>query len=100
MDILGQEIPKINNNTLDGKIAFKLYDTFGFPLDLTQDFLKSKNIQVDTNSFNEAMEMQKQEARSSWKGSGDSATQKIWFDLVKIITYGRTNGAYQSVSTT
>ena len=85
LDILGQEIPKINNNTLDGKIAFKLYDTFGFPLDLTQDFLKSKNIQVDTNSFNEAMEMQKQEARSSWKGSGDSATQKIWFDLAKKI---------------
>ena len=85
LDILGQEIPKINNNTLDGKIAFKLYDTFGFPLDLTQDFLKSKNIQVDSNSFNEAMEMQKQEARSSWKGSGDSATQKIWFDLAKKI---------------
>ena len=85
LDILGQEIPKINNNTLDGKIAFKLYDTFGFPLDLTQDFLKSKNIQVDTNSFNDAMEMQKQEARSSWKGSGDSATQKIWFDLAKKI---------------
>ena len=85
LDILGQEIPKINNNTLDGKIAFKLYDTFGFPLDLTQDFLKSKNIKVDTNSFNEAMKMQKQEARSSWKGSGDAATQKIWFDLAKKI---------------
>ena len=85
LDILGHEIPNIKNNTLDGKIAFKLYDTYGFPLDLTQDFLKSKNIQVDTNSFNKSMESQKKEARSSWKGSGDSATQKIWFELAKKI---------------
>ena len=85
LDILGHEIPNIRNNTLDGKIAFKLYDTYGFPLDLTQDFLKSKNIQVDTNAFNKLMGVQKQEARSSWKGSGDSATQKIWFELAKKI---------------
>ncbi len=85
LDILGHEIPKIKNSTLDGKIAFKLYDTYGFPLDLTQDFLKSKNIQVDINSFNDSMDAQKQEARSSWKGSGDAATQKIWFDLAKKI---------------
>ena len=57
-------------------MAFKLYDTFGFPLDLTQDFLKSKNIVIDIESFNQAMEAQKEEARASWKGSGDTATQK------------------------
>jgi alanyl-tRNA synthetase len=83
LDILSQEIPNIKNNTLDGKVAFKLYDTFGFPLDLTQDFLKSKNIVIDIDSFNRAMEAQKEEARASWKGSGDTATQKIWFELAK-----------------
>ena len=89
LDILSQEIPNIKNNTLDGKVAFKLYDTFGFPLDLTQDFLKSKNIVIDTESFNQAMEAQKEEARASWKGSGDTATQKIWFELAK--KYNPTN---------
>ena len=83
LEILGQELPNIKNNTLDGKIAFKLYDTYGFPLDLTQDYLKSKNINVDTDSFNMAMEAQKNEARASWKGSGDDGIQKIWFDLAK-----------------
>ena len=83
LDILSQEIPKIKNNTLDGRVAFKLYDTFGFPLDLTQDFLKLKNIVIDIESFNKSMESQKEEARASWKGSGDTATQKIWFELAK-----------------
>ena len=85
LEILGQELPKIKNNKLDGKIAFKLYDTFGFPLDLTQDYLRSKNISVDVASFDAAMKLQKKEARSSWKGSGDGDTQKLWFDLAKKI---------------
>ncbi len=85
IEILNQEIPKISNSTLDGKIAFKLYDTYGFPLDLTQDFLKLKKIKVDTDGFNQAMEAQKEEARTSWKGSGDHGTQKLWFDLAKKI---------------
>ncbi len=85
LEILSQEIPKIKDNTLNGEIAFKLYDTYGFPLDLTQDYLKSKNILVDINSFNKSMELQKREARSSWKGSGDTAAEKIWFDLAKKI---------------
>ena len=85
LEILGQELPKIKNNKLDGKIAFKLYDTFGFPLDLTQDYLRSKNISVDVESFDAAMKLQKEEARSSWKGSGDGDTQKLWFDLAKKI---------------
>ena len=66
---------------LSGATAFKLYDTYGFPLDLTQDALKAKNISVDTRSFDEAMEKQRAEARRNWAGSGDAGTDKIWFEL-------------------
>ena len=83
LEILGQEIPNIKNNKLDGKIAFKLYDTFGFPLDLTQDYLRSKDIDVDLESFDASMKLQKEEARSSWKGSGDGNTEKLWFDIAR-----------------
>ena len=76
-------ISNSKSNVISGSEVFELYDTFGFPLDLTQDFLKSKNIVIDIESFNQAMEAQKEEARASWKGSGDTATQKIWFELAK-----------------
>ena len=66
---------------LDGEVAFKLYDTFGFPLDLTQDALRSRDITVDTEAFNVAMERQRAEARKAWTGSGDAATEVIWFDI-------------------
>ena len=66
---------------LSGEVAFKLYDTYGFPLDLTQDALRARNIGVDLASFNAAMERQRAEARKAWSGSGDSATEKVWFDL-------------------
>lgn len=66
---------------LSGATAFKLYDTYGFPLDLTQDALKAKNISVDTRGFDEAMEKQRAEARRNWTGSGDAGTDKIWFEL-------------------
>ncbi|MEK9672909.1 MAG: alanine--tRNA ligase [Rhodospirillaceae bacterium] len=66
---------------LDGETAFKLYDTFGFPLDLTQDALKAKEIAVDTAGFNAAMARQRAEARKAWAGSGDAATDKVWFDI-------------------
>lgn len=66
---------------LSGETAFKLYDTYGFPLDLTQDALKTKNIEVDVEGFNSAMEHQKAEARRNWAGSGDAGTEKIWFEL-------------------
>ena len=66
---------------LDGKTAFKLYDTYGFPLDLTQDALKLRNISVDEKAFNDAMEAQKAEARKNWAGSGDTGTEKVWFEL-------------------
>ncbi len=68
-------------DSLDGETAFKLYDTYGFPLDLTQDALRARGIGVDISSFTGAMERQKAEARSHWTGSGDKATETIWFEL-------------------
>ncbi len=67
--------------TLDGGVAFKLYDTYGFPLDLTQDALRSKGMSVETDGFNAAMKKQKELARAAWAGSGDSAEESVWFDL-------------------
>ncbi|MFD1326886.1 alanine--tRNA ligase [Mycoplana ramosa] len=66
---------------LDGETAFKLYDTYGFPLDLTQDALRNRGIGVDLSGFSDAMERQKAEARKSWAGSGDTAAETIWFEL-------------------
>ena len=66
---------------LDGETAFKLYDTYGFPLDLTQDALRQRGISVDTDGFGTAMERQKAEARASWAGSGEAATETVWFAL-------------------
>ncbi len=68
-------------DTLDGETAFKLYDTYGFPLDLTEDALKSRDIAVDTGGFSAAMERQRAEARASWAGSGEAADEAIWFEL-------------------
>src|SRR5580704_17977405 len=65
----------------DGDTAFTLYDTYGFPLDLTQDALKSRGIGVDIASFTDAMDRQRQMARASWAGSGDAATESVWFPL-------------------
>ncbi len=65
----------------DGDTAFTLYDTYGFPLDLTQDALKSRGISVDQASFTDAMERQREKARASWSGSGDAASETIWFPL-------------------
>ncbi|MCR6631190.1 MAG: alanine--tRNA ligase [Magnetospirillum sp.] len=66
---------------LAGEVAFKLYDTYGFPLDLTQDALKSKGLAVDTDGFNAAMERQRAEARKAWAGSGEAATETLWFEI-------------------
>ncbi|MFI5002106.1 MAG: alanine--tRNA ligase, partial [Reyranellales bacterium] len=67
--------------TLKGDVAFKLYDTFGFPLDLTQDVLRARNIAVDTAGFDKAMDEQRAKARAAWAGSGETADQAIWFDV-------------------
>jgi len=66
---------------LDGETAFKLYDTYGFPLDLTQDALRQRGVDVDTDAFKVAMERQKAEARKHWSGSGDAATETIWYEI-------------------
>ncbi len=65
----------------DGETAFTLYDTYGFPLDLTQDALRARGISVDQASFTDAMDRQRAKARESWKGSGDAATEAVWFGL-------------------
>jgi alanyl-tRNA synthetase len=67
--------------TLAGEVAFKLYDTYGFPYDLTEDALKAKGIGVDAAGFAAAMERQRKEARKSWAGSGEAATESVWFEL-------------------
>ena len=81
MKILNTEIVNVKNNNLSGELAFKLYDTYGFPLDLTQDFLKDKKISIDEDQFNVLMLESKKIARASWKGSGSDQTSKIWFEL-------------------
>ncbi|MGE0702167.1 MAG: alanine--tRNA ligase-related protein, partial [Hyphomicrobiaceae bacterium] len=68
-------------DTLAGDVAFRLYDTYGFPLDLTQDALRPRGIEVHVGGFNTAMEHQKDEARRAWKGSGEAATEGVWFEV-------------------
>jgi alanyl-tRNA synthetase len=80
--ILDEESATLKSgDTFSGDVAFKLYDTYGFPLDLTQDALKPRGIAVDTQAFNTAMEAQREEARRAWKGSGEAKTETIWFDI-------------------
>jgi alanyl-tRNA synthetase len=67
--------------TLPGEVAFKLYDTYGFPYDLTEDALKARGIGVDAQGFAAAMERQRADARKSWAGSGEAATEALWFEL-------------------
>ena len=66
---------------LPGEIAFRLYDTFGFPVDLTEDALRSRGIGVNRAEFDQAMARQKAEARAAWSGSGEAATETLWFEL-------------------
>lgn len=81
LKILEEEILKIKSQKFSGAIAFKLYDTYGFPLDLTQDILKEKNLEVDVEEFNREMELQRERARKNWVGSGEEKEDKIFFDL-------------------
>ena len=84
--------------TLPGEVAFKLYDTFGFPYDLTEDALRTQDIAVDRAGFDAAMAQQKAAARAAWKGSGDKASDEIWYDIAEtqggteFIGYGATEG--------
>lgn len=80
LKLLDEEISHLGRgDKLSGETAFKLYDTYGFPLDLTQDALKNKNIEVDTAGFDACMARQKEEARKNWAGSGDTAVEKVWY---------------------
>ena len=85
-------------DTLPGETAFKLYDTFGFPYDLTEDALRAQNLSVDRAGFDAAMAEQKRAARAAWKGSGDKASEELWFDLAEekggteFIGYGAEEG--------
>ncbi len=82
LKLLDEETSTLSEgDTLKGETAFRLYDTYGFPLDLTQDALKLKNINVDVDGFNQAMEKQRAEARKNWAGSGDEGVEKIWFEV-------------------
>ncbi|MBO0733135.1 MAG: alanine--tRNA ligase, partial [Methylocapsa sp.] len=82
VSILEEESRKLpQGGTLPGEAAFKLYDTYGFPLDLTQDALRARGLGVDTAGFEAAMERQRSEARKAWAGSGELATENVWFAI-------------------
>ena len=81
LSLLADETERLGDGApLPGDVAFKLYDTFGFPLDLTQDALRGSSHNVDVAGFNAAMEVQRKRARAAWSGSGDSATETVWFE--------------------
>ena len=77
-DAIGELEP---DTAFDGEVAFRLYDTYGFPLDLTQDILRGQGRQLDSEAFERAMERQRAEARKAWSGSGDAATDEVWYQV-------------------
>lgn len=84
LKLLEEETANLSEGaTLAGDVAFKLYDTYGFPVDLTADALKADGIDVDMEGFETCMEKQRAEARKSWSGSGEAATDKLWFEILE-----------------
>ncbi|MEM7438650.1 MAG: alanine--tRNA ligase, partial [Pseudomonadota bacterium] len=84
LKLLDEELSGLADDAnLPGATAFKLYDTYGFPLDLTQDALREKGREVDTDGFDAAMEAQKAKARAAWSGSGEAADDAVWFDVAE-----------------
>ena len=82
LSILDEEaVGLVSGQKLNGETAFKLYDTYGFPLDLTQEALRARGVGVDTDAFSKAMERQRAEARKAWAGSGEAATETVWFGV-------------------
>ena len=79
IEILNDNLNKVKKNLFPGEVAFKLYDTYGFPLDLTEDILKNKSIKVDRGGFDNEMKKSKKLARANWKGSGDKSLEEKWF---------------------
>ena len=105
LKLLAEETDKLSSGqALSGDVAFKLYDTYGFPIDLTQDALRAQSIDVDLKGFETAMEKQRAEARKNWSGSGEAATEKVWFDILdqngptEFLGYGATEAEAQIVS--
>ena len=88
MTIFNEELAK-TKEIFSGEVAFKLYDTYGFPLDLTEDMLRDKNLKVDNAKFDELMNAQKAKAKAAWKGSGDAATEGDFKSLLE--KYGKNN---------
>jgi alanyl-tRNA synthetase len=89
LKLLTEETNKLaEKEPLPGQIAFRLYDTYGFPLDLTQDVLRSQGRSVDTSGFDASMERQQEDARRAWSGSGDKTDETVWFDIKQ--TFGGT----------
>lgn len=81
MKLLDAEVEQHKGHKFSGEVAFKLHDTYGFPLDLTQDILKDKKLELDVTAFDKCMDLQKEMARKSWSGSGERAAQDIWFKI-------------------
>ena len=82
LKLLGESSASMKKGAVfPGDVAFKLYDTYGFPLDLTEDALKPRGITVDTKAFDAAMKKQKEAAKAAWKGSGEAATEGLWFEI-------------------
>jgi alanyl-tRNA synthetase len=82
LGLLAEESARLGmTEALPGAVAFRLYDTYGFPLDLTQDALREQGRSVDTAGFDAAMAEQRTRARAAWSGSGEAATERVWFDL-------------------
>ena len=82
MRLLDEASEKLaEGGTLAGDVAFRLYDTYGFPLDLTQDVLRGRGKHIDSEGFEACMAKQREDARKAWSGSGDAATEAVWFDL-------------------
>lgn len=79
--LLDDAVGEMRSSELPGDVAFKLYDTYGFPLDLTQDALRARNLTVDLPGFDAAMAAQKAAARAAWAGSGEAATETVWFGI-------------------
>ncbi len=99
MNLLNAEVENLRaGGILSGDVAFKLYDTYGFPLDLTADALRERDISVDTKRFTACMQVQKDKARAAWKGSGDVGANAIWTGLMNKIPATKFIG-YEDVST-
>jgi len=81
LKLLDEEVETLSEGQLSGDAAFKLYDTYGFPVDLTQDILRGRGITVDMDGFDAAMAEQKKRARAAWSGSGDEKEAQVWLDL-------------------